>query len=73
MKEFLAHYLAERFHLGLGGQLIRKKSGSPIAALDQRTWSLEPEALGCGRSPRCVTAMVFRTARDTPHTCSSRA
>jgi hypothetical protein len=22
-----------------------------IAALDQRTWSLQPEALGCGRLP----------------------
>jgi len=38
MKEFLAHYLAER-STWARSQLIRKKSGSPIAALDQRTWS----------------------------------
>ena len=27
--EFMAHCLGERFHQGLGGQLIRKESGSP--------------------------------------------
>ena len=28
VKEFLAHYLAERFHQGLGGQLIKAQAGS---------------------------------------------
>jgi hypothetical protein len=28
VKEFLAHYLAERFHHGLGGQLIKGEAGS---------------------------------------------
>ena len=29
VKEFMAHYLGERFRQGLGGQLIRKGSSSP--------------------------------------------
>jgi hypothetical protein len=28
VKEFMAHYHAERFHQGLGGQLIQKPAGS---------------------------------------------
>jgi hypothetical protein len=28
VKEFMAHYHAERFHQGLGGQLIEVRSGS---------------------------------------------
>jgi len=28
VKEFMAHYLAERFHQGLGGQLIKAQAGS---------------------------------------------
>ena len=28
MKEFMEHYLAERFHQGIGGQLIKKATSS---------------------------------------------
>jgi putative transposase len=28
VKEFMAHYHAERFHQGLGGQLIKKEAGT---------------------------------------------
>jgi putative transposase len=28
IKEFMAHYHRERFHQGLGGQLIEKQTGS---------------------------------------------
>jgi hypothetical protein len=28
VKEFVEHYLAEQFHQGIGGQLVRSKAGA---------------------------------------------